>query len=329
MTILEIVRQGLYYARTCKSLWLFGFLVGIASGGSNGGGRGGGNGTGASIGIGGVSISGPLDISVTGIAPIAIAIILALAVTLVLRLVGEGALIEGVVRARQGGTMTTHEGFRAGWAHCGVLVRIALLYLAATIGSVALLAVPCVIALKALGPLGGILVGIPALFIAVPWLVTLYLVQAFAWRIAVLENRHAIDAIGKARLFLHGRLVHGLKIIAAAFVGTLGFLLALALGFFEFLLAPVPARMLCPRLFTFRGGHQRFSRLPASSIFSPASRLIFPYSSWNSPSASSSAPSISISGSSVQSPIFFLASAAACFALPSSSSLFGMPVVLH
>jgi hypothetical protein len=229
MTILEIVRQGLYYARTCKSLWLFGFLVGIASGGSNGGGRGGGNGTGASIGIGGVSISGPLDISVTGIAPIAIAIILALAVTLVLRLVGEGALIEGVVRARQGGTMTTHEGFRAGWAHCGVLVRIALLYLAATIGSVALLAVPCVIALKALGPLGGILVGIPALFIAVPWLVTLYLVQAFAWRIAVLENRHAIDAIGKARLFLHGRLVHGLKIIAAAFVGTLGFVV-LAVG---------------------------------------------------------------------------------------------------
>jgi hypothetical protein len=57
--------------------------------------------------------------------------------------------------------------------------------------------------------------------IAVPWLVTLYLVQAFAWRIAVLENRHALDAIGKARLFLHGRLVHGLRLMVAMFVGSL------------------------------------------------------------------------------------------------------------
>ena len=38
--------------------------------------------------------------------------------------------------------------------------------------------------------------------IAVPWLVTLYLVQAFAMRIAVLEDRHAMDAIER-----HGR--HG------------------------------------------------------------------------------------------------------------------------
>jgi hypothetical protein len=90
---------------------------------------------------------------------------------------------------------------------------------------VGLLAAPCVIALQALGPLGGVVLGIPALFIGVPWLVTLYLVQVFAWRIAVLENRHALDAIGKARLFLHGRLVHGLKLIAATFIGTLGIVL--------------------------------------------------------------------------------------------------------
>ena len=117
--------------------------------------------------------------------------------------------------------MTTREGFRAGWAHWGVLVRIALLYFAATVGSLGLLAAPCVIALQTLGPLGGVLLGIPALLIAVPWLLTLYLLQAFALRIAVLENRHALDAIGKARLFLHGRLMHGLKLIVATLVGTL------------------------------------------------------------------------------------------------------------
>jgi hypothetical protein len=227
MTIGEIIRQGLYYARTCRWLWLFGFFVGMAGGGSSGGAGGGRDGGGVSVGIGGVSYSGGLpDLPATQIALIAVVIVLAVAVLFVLRFVGEGALIEGIVRARQGGTMTVREGFRAGWAHWGVLVRIALLYLAATIGSVALLAAPCVIAFQVLGPLGAVLLGIPAFFIAAPWLVTLYLVQGFAWRIAVLENRHALDAIGKARLFLHGRLVHGLRLIVATFVGTLAIILA-------------------------------------------------------------------------------------------------------
>jgi len=227
MTIGEIIRQGLHYARTCKSLWLFGFFVGMASGGSSAGGGGGagngGGGSGWSLGAGGVAvgIDGPFSLSVREIAPLVVAIIVVVGATLVMRFVGEGALIEGVVRARQGGTMTTREGFRAGWAHWGVLVRIALLYVAAFIGSLALLAAPCVVALQALGPLGGIALGIPALVIAVPWLVTLHLVQAFASRIAVLENRHALDAIGKARLFLHGRIRHGLTLIVATFAGTL------------------------------------------------------------------------------------------------------------
>lgn len=228
MTIGEIIRQGLHYARTCKSLWLFGFLVGMASGGSSGAGGGDGGGSGWSLGAGGVAvgISGPFGLSVTEIAPIVVVITLAVGAALILRCVGEGALIEGVVRARQGGTMTTREGFRAGWAHWGVLVRIALLYVAAFIGSLALLAAPCAIALQALGPLGGIALGLPVLLIAVPWLVTLHLVQAFASRIAVLENRHALDAIAKARLFLHGRLRHGLTLIVATFVGSLLILFA-------------------------------------------------------------------------------------------------------
>ena len=216
MTTTEIIRQGFYYARTCKSLWLFGFFVAMASGGSSGGGGGGdGAGGGWSAGI------GPVAFSVEEIAAIILVIIFAIPAVIVMRFVGEGALIEGVARSRKGGTMTTREGFRAGWAHWGVLVRIALLYFAAIVGSVALLAAPCVIALQALGPLGGIALGIPALVIAVPWLVTLYLVQAFAARIAVFENRYALDAIGKARLFLHGRLMHGLTLMVATFVGTL------------------------------------------------------------------------------------------------------------
>src|SRR5918992_5410572 len=106
MTISEITRQGLHYARTCKSLWLFGFFVGMASGGSSGGGRGGDGGGGGA--------AGPLGLSVTEIALIAIVIVLAVVALIVMRFVSEGALIEGVARARKGGTMTTGEAFRAG-----------------------------------------------------------------------------------------------------------------------------------------------------------------------------------------------------------------------
>lgn len=239
MSIGEIIRQGLYYARTCRSLWLFGFFVGMSGGGSGGGGGGEGRGGGA----------GPFPLSPAEIAPIVIVIVLAVAALIVMRFVGEGALIEGIARARKGGTLTTREGFRAGWAHWGVLVRIALLYLAAFFASVALLAAPCVVALYALGPLGGFALAIPTLLIAVPWLVTLHLVQAFASRIAVLENRHALDAIGKARLFLHGRLMHGLKLIVATFVGTLVIVLlgiVAALPVALLLIALIPVLQIVP-----------------------------------------------------------------------------------
>jgi hypothetical protein len=81
---------------------------------------------------------------------------------------------------------------------------------------------PCLLALWLVGPIAAAVLGVPALLVAVPWFVTLSLVQAFALRIAVLENRGALDAMRKARLFLHGRLVHGLKLMVAAFLGTLG-----------------------------------------------------------------------------------------------------------
>src|SRR5687768_3549372 len=136
MTVSEIIRQGLHYARTCKSLWLFGFFVGIASGGSSGSsGSGGGGGAAGDLAVIGAL---PYILSVTQISTIIVAIIVVALAAVVLRYISEGALIEGVVRARQGSTMRTREGFRAGWAHWGVLLRIALLYVAAMLGSIAL-----------------------------------------------------------------------------------------------------------------------------------------------------------------------------------------------
>jgi len=211
MTIREIIEQGLYYARTCRSLWLFGFFAGMASANVQ------------YIHKGEGDAAGFPDAAT--IAAIAIVLVIAIAAACVVRFISEGALIEGIVTARRGGAMTTGEAFHAGLAHWGVLVRIALLYFAVTISTVAVLGVACVIALRALGLVPALVLGIPAAAIAVPFLVTIYLVQAFAMRIAVLEDRHALDAIGKARLFLHGRLVHGLKLIAATLLGSLAILL--------------------------------------------------------------------------------------------------------
>jgi hypothetical protein len=217
MTIGDIIKQSFHLARTCRSLWLFGFVVGLASGGSSNGGSGGGSGGG---GVDAVLGGGALALSSATVTMIVVAGLLTVLVGLVLRLVSEGALIEGIVKARQGGALTTRQGFRAGRAHLGVLFRISLIYGAALVGSVALLAAPGALAFWAVGPIAAVLLAIPAIVIAVPWLVTLHLLQAFAWRIAVLENRGAVDAIGKARLFLHGRIMHGLKLIVATFIGT-------------------------------------------------------------------------------------------------------------
>jgi hypothetical protein len=150
-----------------------------------------------------------------------IVVLAVLAVFVVLKFLATGALIEGVKRARTNGSMTVREGFREGWAHWGVLFRVALLYLPLYLGSVLVLGGGCALVFRAAGTPAGIVAAVVAVLVGVPWLLTLYMWQAFAERIAVLENRRALDAMRKARLFLHGRLQLGLKLLVASFLGVL------------------------------------------------------------------------------------------------------------
>lgn len=226
MTIREMIARGFHDARTCRSLWVFGFVVGVASTGTGGGGSGGGGSADGSAAGGGGSIGAIPGLPPAALAAIALVVLLVILAAIVARFVSEGALIEGVALTRRGGRMTTREGLRAGWAHWGVLLRIALIYVIAIGASAALLALPVVLTMRAGGLRAGLLAAIPMLVLAVPWLVTLHLVQAFASRIAVLENRFALDAIRKARLFLHGRLAHGLRLTVATFLGSLAFAFA-------------------------------------------------------------------------------------------------------
>ncbi len=229
MTVREIVEQSVRTTLASRSLWLFGFFVGLWSGGGGSGGGAGGSSHGAAGAVPAVrpevvhsltNWGAPFEVPFTTLA--IVAAIAGLGLLLVyLRLIGEGALIEGVTRQRRGGTMSTREGWRAGLAHSGVILRIALLYLGTTVASVALGVASVVFVFRALGVMPAVVVAVPVVVVLVPWLVTLYLLQAFATRIAVLEDRRTLDAIAKARLFLHRRIPLGLRLLVAAFVGGL------------------------------------------------------------------------------------------------------------
>ncbi len=120
----------------------------------------------------------------------------------ILKFVSNAALIEGVKRARGNAPFTWREGFREGWAHWGVLLRIALVFLAASVGSAVLLFGGCYLIGQAFGLPTMLVTAVVALVIAVPLFVTLHMWQAFAERIAVLENRRALDAIAQGTLVL-------------------------------------------------------------------------------------------------------------------------------
>jgi hypothetical protein len=213
MGIFAIVRESLRIARTHKSLWLFGLIAGFTLN-LNFGGGGGGDGQPAGIPTPAAAAPGVVALVVV----VGLAVVIGL---VILKFVSTGALIEGVKRARGDGSMTVREGFREGWANWGVLLRVALLFLVANAGSMALIFGACLLIARAIGDSGFVFATGAALLVAAPWLVTLYIWQAFAERIAVLENRSALDAIRKARLFLHGRLPQGLKLVVASFLSVL------------------------------------------------------------------------------------------------------------
>jgi hypothetical protein len=222
MNILKLMKEGLRVALSCRSLWLYGFFVGLGLALNNG--------TKGEHPAAATASAGHL--SAVGVGLLVMGILILLSAITFMYFLSEGALIEGVRRVRSDRSPTVREGWREGLAHWGALFRIAVIYFSTTVGSVIVLAAPAFIAMRLSST--GVAVGlaIPAALVGVPWLVTLYMWQAFAARIAVLENRYARDAIGKARLFLHGRLVHGLKLIVASILGQLvvGVVGALALA---------------------------------------------------------------------------------------------------
>lgn len=208
MDVIQIIKESARLAWQRKSWWFFGIF--LAAGSAGGSGSGSGSGGAGFVGDGGPGLW--VVALITAIAAAAIGAML-------MNIISEGALIEGVSR----GEMTIREGMRLGWGHFGVVLRIKLLVFAVCAWSIALLAAPVWLAALGLIPgLAAAVLAVPAVLVAVPLLITAYVIYAFALRIAVLENRQALDALHKARLFFHGRLLTGLKLLGAMALGHVG-----------------------------------------------------------------------------------------------------------
>jgi hypothetical protein len=222
VNLFAMIKEGLRIALTSRALWLYGFFVGLGTTG-NIGNRGHTLGASPTAQFASHTFTGSTVL-------LAIASIVLILAGVFMYFVSAGALIEGVTQVHRGKVPSVRGGWRDGLAHCGVLFQIAILYFAMSAGSLIVLVAPSLIALRLAGTAPAVILAIPAALIAVPWLATLYMWQAFASRIAVLENRRARDALLKARLFLHGRLLHGLKLIVAAILGRLIVVLVGAVG---------------------------------------------------------------------------------------------------
>src|SRR5579862_8040773 len=92
MTLLEITKEGLRIARTEKSLWLYGFFVGLGAAARSSQSHA----PGASHALSGATVPPALGVL------IGLAALLLIVVAGFMYFVSEGALIEGVTRVRRG-----------------------------------------------------------------------------------------------------------------------------------------------------------------------------------------------------------------------------------
>jgi len=140
---------------------------------------------------------------------------------LVLHVVSEAALIDGVDRARRGERVALRRGFGIGWQHFRRVLGIKLAY-GMLVGAAALtIAAPALATALGFIPTGaGVVVGVAAALVAVPFILTVHLTYMFALRFAVLDGRGVIDALGCAKRLLRKRLATSLKLLIAAKLGA-------------------------------------------------------------------------------------------------------------
>ena len=239
MRLSNIISDSLSVTLSHRKLWLFGLFA--AAGGGASGSASSGEGSGAEAGAG-VAADSMQDVpaALVGAAEVAeqVGTVLAANLPLVvggaavlglgmvaLHILSEGALIEGVSRLQRDprNDFSIRRGFRLGLDHFGAVLGVKALALALGMALALLVAAPFALAGLGFMPVAaGVALGLPLAVAAVPAGISLYLVYALGLRVAVLENRRVLDAMGRARRLLHGRLLDGLKLLLTVGLGRIG-----------------------------------------------------------------------------------------------------------
>lgn len=218
----QVARAALRTIWTHKSLWVFGFFV--AAAGAGGAGRAGGSRKPPT----GLSLPEGLPSWVWGV--VAAAAVLAL-IGIVIHAVCDAALIDGVRRSRAAEPVSVGQGIRAGLANFGRLVRVKVIAIAAMLGCALVVAVPTGLHfLDALPTWAWATLTVVLALIAVPVLLSVFFLNTYALRIAVLETKGARQSYGEARRYLSGRIQDSLQLLVVNFLGQAGGSVIAALG---------------------------------------------------------------------------------------------------
>jgi hypothetical protein len=206
MDVLAIAREALGLAWRNKRLWVFGIFVAAASSGGAPGAPGGGSG---GLPAWALALAGGAVVLGAG--------------ALWMHVLSEGALIEGVRRARGGAPVEARQGFGYGRGCFGRVLQLKLAALGAITAATLVLAAPALLAWRQVLPAPAVVtLSATIIVMAVPWLLTGYFVYAYALRFAVLDGLGAWDAVRAAWRYLPGRVLESLKLLALAFAGQLG-----------------------------------------------------------------------------------------------------------
>lgn len=208
LDVMQIVKQSLRTLWSRKSLWFFGLFVAGAGGGASSNSGGG--------------VSHATSAAPSWLVPVLIAAaVLALGV-LVLHVLSEAALIDGVRRANEGEPTGIGAGLRNAKPHFGRVLCLKALVGGTFAVVTTAIAVPALLAVLKMAPIP-LGVGLSAMMAlaGVPVLLTVYFVYVFALRIAVIEDVPALEAVRRARIFVHGRLSISVELLVAWYLGAI------------------------------------------------------------------------------------------------------------
>ncbi|MFK7984790.1 MAG: hypothetical protein AB8I08_02090 [Sandaracinaceae bacterium] len=197
--VLPVAAKAFSRLFTDRRLWLFGLFVGATGGGIN------------------LNASSAQAVVMPAFAMgwFVLAAVLGL-VFLGVHAASEGALIEAVYTEHKGRRLALSDAVGVGVRNTPsvLIVKLGTYLMSGLVMGVAL--GPVLLASVEVLPLSvGLALTIPLALLAVPLIVTLYLVHELALRMVVLEKRGAVNAMRAAAKFLRGRLRYGIGLLLA------------------------------------------------------------------------------------------------------------------